>query len=200
MGGATVEGGRGRVEGRPAGVGGRSTVEGGPATVEELLATRGRALTGYAYLLCGDVHDAEDLVQEALVKTFTRRRGGLAMHSAEGYVRRAILTTYVDGWRRRGRWLARQHLTVTAESSASPAGASDQRVDVVEALRHLPRQQRACVVLRFYEDLTVAEIAQQLSVSEGAVKRYLSMGVRALEALLGPIDGTTTTIEIVEAR
>ena len=173
----------------------------GSDTVEELLATRGRALTGYAYLLCGDVTDAEDLVQDALVKTFSRRRAGVELGSAEAYVRRAILTTYVDGWRRRGRWSGRQNLVASADRLEGPAGAADERLDVVAALRHLPRQQRACVVLRFYEDRTVAEIADHLGVSQGAVKRYLSMGVHALETLLGPLRDTAVSIEIVqEAR
>ena len=64
------------------------------------------------------------------------------------------------------------------------AGTGD-RIDLVAALRGLPPQQRACVVLRFYEDLTVAEIAHHLAVSDGAVKRYLSLGVHRLEGLLG---------------
>ncbi|HEY3544729.1 MAG TPA: sigma factor-like helix-turn-helix DNA-binding protein, partial [Propionicimonas sp.] len=78
---------------------------------------------------------------------------------------------------------------------------ADERLDVMSALRDLPRQQRACVVLRFYEDLTVAEIADHLGVSQGAVKRYLSMGVHALERTLGPVSDAAATIEIVqEAR
>ncbi len=69
---------------------------------------------------------------------------------------------------------------------------------MVTALRGLPPQQRACVVLRFYEDLTVAEIAHHLAVSEGAVKRYLSLGVHRLEGLLGPIAPAATTIPLVQ--
>ena len=159
----------------------------GDELVVAVIADRGRALTGYAYLLCGDVHDAEDLVQDALVKTFTRRRAGLQLDSAEAYLRRAILTSYLDGWRKRKRWSVRW--PVAAEPSCidgHETGVTD-RIDVVAALRGLPRQQRACVVLRFYDDLTIAEIAERLGVSDGAVKRYLNLGVHRLEALLGPI-------------
>ena len=170
----------------------------GPDVVEALLATRGKALTGYAYLLCGDVHDAEDLVQEALVKTFVRRRAGLALDSAEGYVRRAILTLYVDGWRRRARWAERRHLVASPTSVESTAPGTEAQADVVAALRELPRRQRACVVLRFYEDLTVAEIADRLGIAEGSVKRYLSMGVSRLQTLLGPVAGADTQIQLVE--
>jgi RNA polymerase sigma-70 factor (sigma-E family) len=168
--------------------------------VESLIATRGRALTGYAYLLCGNLDDAEDLVQDALVKTFSRRRAGLELDSAEAYVRRSILTVYLDGWRRRGRWAARRHLAAGPSASDGPEVPTGDRLDVVAALRRLPRQQRACVVLRFYEDLTVAEIAQRLAVSEGAVKRYLSMGVHSLEGVLGPIQPPVTDTVLLQER
>ena len=170
----------------------------GTDVVEELITHRGTALRGYAYLLCGNLHDAEDLVQDALVKTFSRRRAGLQLDSAEGYVRQAILTTYLDGWRKRGRWATRRHLAVAPSSTEGPERASGYRVDVVAALRELPRQQRACVVLRFYEDLTVAEIAERMGIADGTVKRYLSMGVHTLEGLLGPIPSAHSTIEIVQ--
>ena len=155
--------------------------------VTRLLAERSRALTGYAYLLCGDVHDAEDLVQDALVKTFARRRAGLALDSAEAYVRRAILTLYLDGWRKRKRWSGRLPVAAEPAERAGHADAVGDRIDVVAALATLPRQQRACVVLRFYDDRTVAEIAEALGVGGGTVKRYLSLATHRLEALLGPI-------------
>ena len=60
-------------------------------------------------------------------------------------------------------------------------------MDVRAALDALSPRERACVVLRFYDDLTVARIADQLSLSEGAVKRYLSDGVHRMEGLLGPV-------------
>ena len=165
--------------------------------VERLIAERGRALTGYAYLLCGDVHDAEDLVQDALVKTFARRRAGLALESAEAYVRRAILTLYLDGWRKRRRWAGRLPVAADPASREGPEGAVGDRVDVVAALGTLPRQQRACVVLRFYGDLTVAEIADTLGVADGTVKRYLSVATHRLEALLGPIPAPDPETQLV---
>ena len=166
--------------------------------VEDLITARGRALTGYAYLLCGNVEDAEDLVQDALVKTFARRRAGLQLDSAEAYVRRSILTLYLDGWRRRGRWATRRHLAVAPTSTEGPEARTGDRVDVVAALRQLPPQQKACVVLRFYEDLSVGEIAQRLGLADGSVKRYLSMGVHRLEGLLGPIAPAPTYIDLLQ--
>ena len=156
-------------------------------TLQELVATRGPALVGYAYLLCGDRREAEDLVQDALVKTFARARAGTHVDNVEGYVRRAVLTTYLDGFRRRKRWAAVRHLAVAADASPGPETAVGDRMAVRDALAGLSPRERACVVLRFYEDLTVPRIADELALSEGAVKRYLSDAVRRLESSLGPV-------------
>lgn len=156
-------------------------------SLDELVRTRGPALVGYAYLLCGDRREAEDLVQDALVKTFSRGRGGLEAHNVEGYVRRAVLTTYLDGFRRRRRWAAVRHLVADPDTASGHETAASDRVDVQAALRALSPRERACVVLRFYEDLTVPAISDQLAVSQGSVKRYLSDGVRRMESLLGPM-------------
>lgn len=156
-------------------------------SLEALVRTRGAALVGYAYLLCGDRREAEDLVQDALVKTFSRARGGLEPTNLEGYVRRAVLTTYVDGFRRRQRWAAVRHLAAGSAVGTSPSAVVDDRLTIAAALRALSPRERTCVVLRFYEDLPLNEIADALGLSVGAVKRYLSDGVRRMESALGPL-------------
>lgn len=175
------------------------------AELAELVRARGAALVGYAYLLCGDRGEAEDLVQDALVRTFARGRrswpGAGGADNLEGYVRRAVATTYLDGFRRRRRWAALRHLAGEAEGLAEPQDSVVEREAVAVALRALPPRERACVVLRFYEDWTVAQVADALGVSSGTVKRYLSDGVHALEAALGPMPATrrdAATEEIVE--
>lgn len=155
-------------------------------SLDELVRHRGSALVGYAYLLCGDRREAEDLVQDALVKTYARGRA-TDPANVEGYVRRAVLNTYLDGFRRRRRWAAMRHLVATDDSRPGPEQASADRMDVRAALDSLSPRERACVVLRFYEDMTVAAISEHLAVSQGSVKRYLSDGVRRMESLLGPM-------------
>lgn len=155
--------------------------------LDALVRHRGPALVGYAYLLCGDRREAEDLVQDSLVKTFSRGRAGLRADNLEGYVRRAVLTTYVDGFRRRRRWAAVRHLLAQPDHAPAVVDGVDARHDVAAALGRLPLQERACVVLRFYEDLPLADIAEALSISVGSVKRYLHDGIRRLEADLGPL-------------
>jgi len=166
--------------------------------LEALVRTRGAALVGYAYLLCGDRREAEDLVQDALVKTFTRGRLGLEPTNLEGYVRRAVLTTYLDGFRRRRRWAAIRHLTGASEATGAHDVATDARLDVAAALAVLSPRERTCVVLRYYDDLTVAEIAATLALSDGAVKRYLSDGVHRLEPALGSLAGDLTSGDLPE--
>ena len=142
------------------------------------------ALTGYAYLLCGNVKEAEDLVQDAFVKVFSRRRAPEAATS-ESYVRRAILTLYLDQYRRRRRWSGIKHLVGVADRQESAELATSAQLDVAVALDALTPRQRACVVLRYYDDLTVPQVAQSLGCAPGTVKRHLSDAHQALRTILG---------------
>jgi RNA polymerase sigma-70 factor (sigma-E family) len=145
--------------------------------VTTLVAERGDALIRYAYLISGNQDDASDLVQDALVKTFGRLRNGFTIASAEAYVRRTILNTFIDGGRRRSHWRRIAHLQATPEAADPTDTATDAAVDLRQQLKRLSPRERACVVLRYYEDLTVAAIADELEISPGAVKRYLSDGL-----------------------
>lgn len=76
----------------------------------EFVGERGTALTRHAYLLCGNSSESVDLLQDALVRVFSRARAGAGFDHLEAYVRRAILTAYLDANRRRARWLAVRNL------------------------------------------------------------------------------------------
>jgi RNA polymerase sigma factor (sigma-70 family) len=158
---------------------------------EQDLATlardRGSALVAYAYLLVGEQAAAQDLVQDAMVATFSRRHPDEVEH-LEAHVRRAILNAFLNARRRRARWDG--IVAVVADDDARPAGpapdaAAAARVDVHAALARLTPRERACVVLRHFEDLPVRDIADRLDLSEGAVKRYLSDARRRLAPMLG---------------
>ncbi len=151
--------------------------------LEELLRDRRPALIGYASLLTGDRGAAEDLVHDAVVRTFGRPRSFPNVNAADAYVRRAIGTIFIDRARSRRRWLIASPRLVA--DAATPLDDIAERLDARAALRALPPRQRACVVLRFYDDLTVRDIANRLGLSEGAVKRYLSDGIHHLNAVLG---------------
>lgn len=159
--------------------------------LDNLVRNRRRALTAYAFLLCNDLREAEDLVQDAFVAVFSRGRTNKDIESVEAYIRRTVLNTYLDGFRRRRRWAAIRHLHATPDAQpASEAVTADHipaRIDVQRALTALAPRERACVILRFYEDLTVPAVASRLSLSVGTVKRYLSDAVTRLENELGPL-------------
>ncbi|WP_154795721.1 sigma-70 family RNA polymerase sigma factor [Occultella kanbiaonis] len=162
----------------------------------DLVRQRGGALVRYAALLCGDRAEGEDLVQEALTKVFAVMRkpprgdGRVAIEHAEAYVRRTVLTLYLDGYRRRRRWAAVRHLLPGSESTAGPERHSPDRLDVDRALAVLGPRQRACMVLRYYADLTVPQIADELGVSPGTVKRHLhDAGLHLVAELDGSLEG-----------
>jgi RNA polymerase sigma factor (sigma-70 family) len=156
--------------------------------LDRLVRERGPALVGRAYLLTGDLREAEDLVQDALVKVFARGRPAAEIQSAEAYVRTAIHTIYVDGFRRRRHWATIRHLAALPEQSVSagPELLVGNRVLLAGALQALTPRERTCVVLHHLEDRPVDEIAGLLSLSTGSVKRYLADGRAKLRDHLGP--------------
>ncbi|MHA7619571.1 sigma-70 family RNA polymerase sigma factor [Cellulosimicrobium cellulans] len=157
--------------------------------LDEIVRTRRRALVGYAFLLTGHAAEAEDLVQEALFRTFRRGRAATDFQLAESYVRRTILTAYVDGTRRRKRWDGVRHLLGPRPEVDGPA-LPEVRLDILEALTTLSPRERACVVLRYFSDLPVRDVAAQLGITEGTAKRYLSDANTKLAARLGPVRAT----------
>lgn len=157
--------------------------------VTELVSRRGEALVRYATLLSGNREDAADLVQDALVKTFGRLRNGFSVVSAEAYVRRAILNAHVDGGRRAQRWRRIAPLEYRPDEVDSAESATQSRIDLHEELQKLSPRERACLVLRYYDDLKVDDVAEALGISAGAVKRYLSDGLAKMAISLAD-DGT----------
>ncbi len=146
-------------------------------TLADLVGTRGPALKRHAFLLCGDDAQAEDLVQEALLRAFTRPLRALRPGGAEAYVRVIMVNLFIDGARRRTRLSRLEPLLRPADATLDPADLVMDRDAMLTALRSLSPRQRACVVLHYYEDLPVARIATMLGVAEGTVKRYLSEGL-----------------------
>ncbi|MGW6128817.1 RNA polymerase sigma factor [Cellulomonas sp. NPDC055163] len=152
----------------------------------EVVQERRPALVGYAYLFTSDRSRAEDLVHDALVRTAGRPRTLTDVHTAEGYVRQVIRTLFLDSARRQTSWRARLHLLADTREVPSPERAVTTGLEVRAALRTLSPRERACVVLRHVDDLTVADIATELNLSTGAVKRYLFDATAKLREALGP--------------
>jgi RNA polymerase sigma-70 factor (sigma-E family) len=149
--------------------------------LEAVLATRTRALLRTAFLLTGDPESARDLLQSALERV-TRRLGAIRDPQAlEAYLRATMATTAAN--QRRRMWHRElPTATLVDEEGRDPTAAADSRVAVVAALRALPPEQRAVIVLRFYEDLTEAQTAQVLGIALGTVKSRTSRALDALRA------------------
>ena len=159
--------------------------------LERVARERYPRLVAHAMLLVRSRVEAEDLVQEALISAFSGKARFASLAQAEQYVRRAIVSRFMDAARKRTR--EKGAMVRHAARPAAPAhnSADDGLPGEVEAaLAGLPPQERACVVLRHVEDLSIRETAVLLRISEGAVKRYTSDGVAALGAALG-----TTTVD-----
>lgn len=154
--------------------------------IDQLLAARGDHLLHAAIALTGNRADGEDLLQAAVERLLRKR---LQVNDLEAYLRRVLYNLAADGWRRRDS--RRRMLGLLPSQSGSgtepdPVFTADLRDALMRALRALPPQQRAVVVLRYWEQLTQAETAALLGWSEGAVKSAASRGLARLRALTAP--------------
>jgi RNA polymerase sigma-70 factor (sigma-E family) len=151
----------------------------------EFVTARSGALHRAAYLMVGDTALAQDLVQEALVKTYAAWPRLLATANAEAYCRKAITTTAISWFRRRS-WSERP--TEQPAAGIGVPGHDDQVAQsqwLWEGLMLLPVRQRAAIVLRYYEDLTEAQTAAAMGCAVGTVKSQVSAGISKLRVHLG---------------
>jgi RNA polymerase sigma-70 factor (sigma-E family) len=146
---------------------------------EAFVAARYGALLRTAYLLTGNHHDAEDLVQQSLVKAvgaWGRMKG-----DPEPYVRTILVRQNVSQWRRR-RW--REVSTDRPPDTTTLEEPADDRLVLLRALDLLAPRQRAVVVLRYYEDLSEAQIADVLGIAPGTVKSQARDALRRLREVV----------------
>jgi len=154
------------------------------AFVEFAQAARGR-LRRTAYLMCGDWDQASDHVQEGLIRVYVAwprltRAGG-----EHAYARKAVVSAFLDHARRRSSTEITAEINPDLPSGRDVAESVSARAALMAALARLPLRQRACVVLRYFEDLSVADTATALGCSEGTVKSQTS---RALDSLRSMFD------------
>lgn len=151
------------------------------AAFEAFVLARTPALTRTAYLLTGDVHLAEDLVQSALLKA--AEHWHRIETSPEAYVRRTLYTQQASVWRRRRG--VREHALGSYDAAAAPGGCPDPdlRLSLVAALRRLTTRQRTVLVLRFFEDLTEPQVADVLGISRGTVKSTVRHALARMRVL-----------------
>ncbi|AMM06816.1 SigE family RNA polymerase sigma factor [Streptomyces albidoflavus] len=150
-----------------------------PPDFETFAAARWPRLLRTAYLLTGDHHEAEDLVQVTLAKLFPAWPRVRGLDEPDAYVRRALVNNNLSRFRKRR---VVQLLTPRLPERAQEGGAArtEERSLLLEALGTLPPRQRAVVVLRYWEDLSEQQAAEVLGCSPGNVKSQASRGLRKL--------------------
>jgi RNA polymerase sigma-70 factor (sigma-E family) len=137
-----------------------------------------------AYLLCGDHHQAEDIVSDAFAKVYTQWRKG-RVDDVAAYLRRAVVNETNSKLRRR--YLERREAAKRSGDDRGVRLVDDQAADrdvVWQAIQRLPERQRQAVVLRYYQDLSEADTAATLGVSVGTVKSQVSRGLARMQELL----------------
>ncbi len=154
--------------------------------VEALFRADYRRLVGLARLLVDDTEQAEEVVQEAFIALHRNWHRLRDPGAAASWLRAAVVNGSRGRLRRRA--TARRHLRSVEPSLAQGpddrAVLSDEHRAVAVALRTLPERQRACLALRFYDDLTETQIAEALGISAGSVKTHVHRGMAALAAAL----------------
>lgn len=153
------------------------------AAFREFARQRAAPLHRSAYLLCGDWHLAEDLVQETLAKAYAQWHRVQNADNSDAYVRRILVNEARQRWRRHDAPVLR---TDAAMEQAARDGADDvvRRAELFQALLRLPIGQRATIVLRHLDGLTERETAAVLGCSEGTVKSQASRALAALRKYL----------------
>jgi RNA polymerase sigma-70 factor (sigma-E family) len=154
------------------------------AAFEAYFAARSDAMRGTAYLLCGDWHRAEDLVQLTFTKIYLAWRRIQRHEAMDSYTRQTLVRTFLSE-RRRG-WFRHESVGSPTADRAAPSsyGHADERVVLLEALAKVPPRQRAVLVLRYWEDVSVEQTAALLECSQGNVKSQAARGLATLRGLL----------------
>ena len=145
----------------------------------EFVDGRFTALQRFGYLLTGEWHLAEDLVQTSLTKVWFHRNSLRSSNALESYTRTVMVNTSTQWWRRK--WRGETPTEQLPEPHAREQyGTVDDRDLLLRALATLPRRTRAALVLRYFEDRPEAEIAQIMGCSVGTVKSNVSRGLAKL--------------------
>jgi RNA polymerase sigma-70 factor (sigma-E family) len=152
------------------------------AEFTEYVTAKALWLRKVAFLLCGDWHSADDLVQAAITKLYTNWHRASRAHNIDGYARTTLVNTFLAD--QRSSWTRWVVLHDVHDNPAVQQGDIDAALDLRVALASLPPRQRATVVLRYFCDLSVDEVAQTMGCSPGNVKSQTARGIDTLRRLL----------------
>lgn len=157
---------------------------------DELVDARSPSLLRTAYLLTGDWSSAEDLLQSSLAKTWFRWKRLEDTQAGEAYVRQVMYTTYCKWYRRKWRGEISTGFLPDTQETADAYSRVDDQDGLGRALAELSAKTRAVIVLRFFEDLTEAQVAHALGCSIGTVKSTTHRGLAKLRESVQLANGT----------
>ena len=167
---------------------------------EEFVRARSAALARTAYLLAGDRHRAEDLLQDALARVAARWESVVRVGDPEPYVRRVLYTCAVDRWRRRDR---RRRVELAAADPRPELRGIDDHAETVtrrlvlrDALARLTPRQRAVLVLRYFEDLSESQAADALGCSVNTVKSQTRHALAKLREVAPELASTFAPVHL----
>jgi RNA polymerase sigma-70 factor (sigma-E family) len=140
------------------------------------------ALRRTAYLMCGDWQLASDHVQEALIRVYRHWPRLQGEAAARAYARKTVVSVVIDAKRRRSSTEVPVVEVLDRPSGRDEADVNADRDVLTRCLGRVPARQRACLVLRYYDDLSVSEVATTLGISEGTVKSQTARGLDTLQA------------------
>lgn len=140
-------------------------------------------MRGTAFLLCGDWHRAEDLTQAAFVKLYRAWHRIAAHERLDAYTRQILVRTFLDETRR-GFFHRERPTAEHTDSSTPPMSGVEDRMVLLRALADLAPRQRAALVLRYWEDMSVEDTAKALRCTTGTVKSQTARGLQAMRDLV----------------
>jgi RNA polymerase sigma-70 factor (sigma-E family) len=168
-------------------------------TFEEYLDSKGPGLLRHAVVLTADPHEAEDLVQTVLERAYHRWTTVAALDYPDAYLRRMVTNEFISLRRRLGRIFVVDRVP----EPAAVADLADQEVDrqaLIGEIRRLPSKQRAAIALRYWGDLSFAQIAEQLNCSEVSARGYIWRATRALRLTLDDSDDPSESAPLTIAQ
>jgi RNA polymerase sigma-70 factor (sigma-E family) len=161
---------------------------------ETYMADRRRTLFRFAVVLTGDAVLAEDVLADALATAYEKWTQVRAADNIHAYVRRMIVNEYLGHRRRTARLSLRNDVGDLGEATPDPAVRHAVAAELLSELDRLPPKQRAAIVLRYYEGLTFAEIAEVLGSGENAIRSNISRGLQKLRVQLTDAELATTEV------
>lgn len=159
-----------------------------PETFESWASLKGPALLRFAHLITGSASAAGDAAQDALVAVYPRW-SRLGPDDADAYARRVIVNSHISRWRKWGR---RERLVgdLTPWETATDSDDAERLTEtraILQVVGQLPRKQRAAVILRYFDDLSFAQIADILSCPESTARSHVHRALAALRTQLGVV-------------